>query len=276
MGSLVAAVASYLDARAHHGEWLVRIEDIDPLREQPGATDAILESLERHALYWDQPVLYQSKRSEHYEAGLSRLAAAEKLYWCPCSRKMLARHNGRHQYDCPTIFNAAHDTPAPAESALKFNQATTDWTWQDAGCGTQKFHTTTISDDFVVKRKEGYYAYQLAVVIDDIDQEITHIVRGQDLLDSTPMQLSLYDTLSTPPPFYHHTPLVCGQNGQKLSKQNKAPELENTKVRENLRYALEFLGLPVPETMQPCDPETLLSWAATQWLNTLARNTRNR
>lgn len=232
-GSLFAAVISYLHAKQNKGKWLVRIEDIDPLREQKDASSNILRTLEAHGLYWDDAVQYQSKRSELYEERLLQLRNGNFSFNCSCSRKQLSENNGKHTEQCQKGLSD------PALSAIKFRANHSKYVWQDE---FQALCSRVLDQDFVLKRKEGFYSYQLAVVADDIDQKITHIIRGYDLIDSSPMQLALYQALAATPPYFAHFPIIC-QSGQKLSKQNLAPGIQSEHARSNLTKVFTHLGI---------------------------------
>ncbi len=260
-GSLVAALASWLDARAQRGQWLVRVEDLDPLRESPEATDAILASLQRHGLHWDESVRYQSERSEAYDAILAQWRQQQRIYPCACSRKALGGNNGFHPAQCRTH----PDWNQPAPVALRFKMPTKQGQWQDRLLGSRSYELKGEPDDVVVRRKEGFYAYHLAVVVDDIDQGITDIVRGQDLLELTPVHLQLYEALQATPPSYLHIPLMLNEAGQKLSKQNQAPALDDTRAADNLWHALQSLGLTPPKELKKASVEALLDWGVSHW-----------
>lgn len=259
-GSLVAALASFLDARKHKGEWLVRIEDIDPLREVSGASSDILGTLEAHHLFWDESVRYQSNRSSAYEALIDQLKVNGFTYYCPCSRKTLIANNGSHGPECNP------DRPSSSQPfAIRLHAQDHHYTWNDLLLGPQSFFAKTQNDDFVIKRKEGFYAYQLAVVCDDIDQNISHIVRGSDLLDSTPPQLALYRALTISPPQFGHIPVISNSDGQKLSKQNMAPPINNAIASQNLRQALAALNHPLPATLNDAPIDDIINWAIKNW-----------
>ncbi len=263
LGSLIAAVASYLDARHHGGVWLLRMEDLDPPREQADAAASILSSLRHHGLHGDEPTLYQSERHAAYRAALMALQRAGMLFSCDCTRAMLGP-NGACTGGCRerdrNKRNAAPDTGAlrvavPADCVIEF---------ADALQGQQ--HTTLGLDlpDFVVRRKDGLFAYQLAVVVDDHAQGVTHVVRGADLLDSTPRQMFLQRALGYATPAYCHLPLITASDGQKYSKQNNAPPLHNADAPDNLRQALAFLGQPAPPgTLREVD--AILQFASARW-----------
>ncbi|ODC04683.1 tRNA glutamyl-Q(34) synthetase GluQRS [Terasakiispira papahanaumokuakeensis] len=257
-GSLVTALASWLDARAAQGRWYVRIEDIDPPREQPGAADHILRTLEGFGLTWDGPVLYQHNRGEAYQAALDQLLAQHDAFACSCSRKTLAGHSVYPGY--------CHHGPQHPEQplAIRLKVDPSVWVcWQDRLQGYQR-HCLGHYGDVVIRRKDKLWAYQLAVVVDDAAQGITDIVRGLDLLVSTPWQQWLQHGLQQPQPRYAHLPLVLAPNGQKLSKQNHAPAIDPQQAFPLLWQALNMLGQPLPD-QTPCHIEDLLSYAVDHW-----------
>lgn len=261
LGSLVAAVASFLDARSAQGQWFLRIEDIDPLREEPGASDDIQRTLEKHGLLWNESTRFQSHNHARYEDVLSTLQNHQQSYLCPCSRKYLQENDGHHH---PTHCNRS-DTHWDSRFAIRFRCPGKTFSWNDRILGERSFRLLPGTDDFILKRKEGFYAYQLAVVIDDYDDQISHIVRGQDLLESTPYQQALLAALNWPEPSYAHVPLVMSAQGQKLSKQNKAPILDNQKAAENLINALQFLSFPIQELASTPHCSEILDWAIRLW-----------
>jgi glutamyl-Q tRNA(Asp) synthetase len=271
-GSLVAALASWLDARAAGGRWLVRLEDVDTPRCIPGADHTILGQLERCGLHPDEPPVWQSQRGSLYQAALNVLCAKDLAYPCACSRKEIEEaqtalgHAKERHAALPypgTCRNGLRGRTARAWrfSTQKFNQnralglgnkaqpainsgATSVWSWSDRRLGLQAQDVCEVVGDFVLKRADGLWAYQLAVVVDDADQGITHIVRGEDLADNTPRQQLLQHALSLPTPSYLHTPLVLGINGEKLSKQNGAAPLDLSDPLAALEQAAGALGLP--------------------------------
>ncbi|WP_028669310.1 tRNA glutamyl-Q(34) synthetase GluQRS [Saccharospirillum impatiens] len=253
LGSLLAALVSYLEARRHGGEWWVRIEDLDPPRTQPGASDAILRSLEAHALLWDSTVMYQSQRSDAYQQAIERLSDRGQLFWCRCSRKQLAGHRVY-----PGTCRACRQPRSDA--AIRFQAPEVDDAFTDLFQGAQ--HTKLASDygDVVVRRRDGLFAYQLAVVVDDCDQGMTDIVRGIDLLSSTFWQRALYRALGQPCPNYAHFPVLV-HAGQKLSKQNFAPALDDHQAINNLMQLWPWLGLAIERDT----PERMLVEASKQW-----------
>lgn len=245
-GSLVCAVASYLHAKRNNGQWLVRIEDIDPPREQAGASDEILRCLEAHGLHWDGEVEYQSQRNDLYLTTLNWLKDEELTYPCACTRKRLTPLNGRYDGHC-RVHPPSKKTPAAIRLKTDnlpqaFLNVPAQINFFDEVCGEISEDLTETCGDFVIHRKDGLFAYQLAVVVDDIAQNVSHVVRGQDLLDTTARQIFLYQLLRKPAPQFCHIPVVLDKNGNKLSKQNHAPALDNKNWKENLKKACAFLG----------------------------------
>jgi glutamyl-Q tRNA(Asp) synthetase len=259
-GSLLGALASFLDARAHQGTWLVRIEDIDPPREVAGATPAILECLQVHGLRWDGEVTYQSRRDALYHAAIERLLGDGAAFYCTCSRAELAQHGGIYAGRC----RECRQRPDPPyavrlrveDGTIAFDDRIQGAIAQDLACEV---------GDFVLLRKEGLPAYQLAVVVDDAAQGITRIVRGSDLLDSTPRQILLQRRLGLPTLEYAHIPVIANAAGQKLSKQTFAPALDNGAALQNLLAALDFLGQPPPAAAHRQSIDALLAWAIAHW-----------
>lgn len=246
-GSLFAAVISYLDAKSRQGEWLLRIEDIDPLREQANSKIAIIQSLAAHGLVSDKPVVFQSQRSQLYESTLAVLAETGCTYACPCSRKYLHEHNGKHQACCRDKITG--DLPCAIKFLTSPHSDSGFMSWVDQYQGPQRH---LLTEDFVLKRKEGFYAYQLAVVCDDIEQEITHISRGYDLLDSTPMQLALYQALNKEPPVFGHFPVIINESAQKLSKQNLAPPINDQTALDNLLKVFHLANIEIKLPVSSC------------------------
>lgn len=259
-GSLVTAVASYLDARSHAGQWLIRIEDLDPLRESREAVTQILDSLQAHGLQSDEPVRFQSARHDAYASVIDQLLANNRAYRCCCSRKELAANGGTHPHHCR---DGEISPDAPHAIRLRLEDATVSWS--DRLLGPQAQVIRAERDDPVIRRKEGFYAYQLAVVVDDIDQGISHIVRGSDLLDTTAAQLKLYDMLGATPPAYLHVPVILNATGQKLSKQTHAPALDDGQPGQNLWHALAALGQQPPDHLSDQSPDAILKWALSHW-----------
>jgi len=234
-GSLVAALGSWLDARAHDGVWLVRIEDLDPPREVPGAADAQLAMLAAFGLVSDEPVVRQSERGALYDAALQQLADAGWLFECACTRSDLSATAGIHQRCLrPVLAGQPH--------ALRLRMPALDIWFEDRVCGRYGQRLDEAVGDLVLRRSDGWYAYQLAVVVDDAAQGITHVVRGADLLDSTPRQIHLQRLLGLPTPVYMHLPLVRDEAGRKLSKSIASLPVDAADPLPALRAAWQHLG----------------------------------
>jgi len=254
-GSLVAALASWLDARAADGRWLVRIEDLDPPRAVPGAADEILRTLDRLGLGWDGPVLYQSRRSASYEAALESL----DTYWCGCTRREIADSSIGRATDGAQIYPGTCRTglaPGKTPRALRLRTGGEEIAFTDRVQGPQRQILEREIGDFVLLRADGQFAYQLAVVVDDAEQGVTDVVRGADLLDSTPRQIFLQRLLGYPMPRYLHVPAAVNEAGEKLSKQTGALPVDIKRKAEELARALTFLGQP--ETDDPA--QAVANW----------------
>lgn len=266
IGSLFTAVASYLDARANNGRWLVRIEDLDPLREETGAADDILRTLIGFGLEWDGEIWYQSHRNARYHEVLEQLKLLGLLYPCYCSRKRIQSLNhigvDGFVYDqyCLHHRDAAglHKQPA-----WRIRVVDEQIVFDDAVVGYYSQNLQNDIGDFVLKRADGFWAYQLAVVVDDADQKITNIVRGQDLLVSTPRQIYLQYCLGYTQPNYAHVPLLTNQLGQKWSKQTLAPVLSAYDREKQLRQVMCWLGLPDAPDVDGI--QDLLNWGINHW-----------
>lgn len=264
-GSLVAAVGSYLDARSRGGEWLVRIEDLDPPREKPGSAAAILRTLEAFGFEWDGEVLYQSGRSGRYREMLAELQADRYAYPCCCSRKEIADSAvaGIEGPVYPGTCRSGTDPDRPA-IALRVRTDDVPIPFQDRIQGRQIQRLATEIGDFVIRRADGLTAYQLAVVVDDADQGVTQVVRGADLLFSTPRQIHLQRLLHLPEPRYAHLPLVLDREGKKLSKQSDSRPVDPADPLPALAAALRFLGQPLPDQI-PGELNLLWRWAIEHW-----------
>ncbi|HHK5608136.1 TPA: tRNA glutamyl-Q(34) synthetase GluQRS [Neisseria cinerea] len=267
IGSLLTAVASYADARSNGGKWLVRMEDLDPPREMPGATSHILHTLEAFGFEWDGEVAYQSRRYALYEETLCRLQTAGLVYPCHCSRKdwQAGARRGADGF----VYNGRcrHPGQRPAlqgkHPAWRIRVPDRVIGFSDGIVGGYAQNLAGDIGDFVLLRADGYWAYQLAVVADDAEQGVTHIVRGQDLLVSTPRQIYLQQCLGVPTPQYAHLPLLTNAQGQKWSKQTLAPALDLNRREQLLRQVFRYLNLPdAPETDRPAE---LLDWAVAHW-----------
>ncbi len=271
-GSLVGALASWLDARAHGGTWLVRIEDVDGPRTVPGADTAILATLAAFGLVADAPPVWQSRRSEHYAAALDALTQGGHVYPCGCTRKEIAdslraAHERHTTLAYPgTCRGGLHGKPARAWRLRVPDGEAATIRFTDRWQGPQAQDLATEVGDFVLKRADGQWAYQLAVVVDDLDAGITHVVRGADLLDSTARQIHLQHCLGAPTPHYLHVPVVVDANGEKLSKQTGATALDPAAPLAGLMAAADHLGLALaPSARASLDaflPAAVAAWAA--------------
>ena len=258
-GSLVAALASFLDARHHNGQWQLRIDDIDPPRAVAGSIDAISEALLAHGLEWDGPSLYQSHSSSHYDSALDMLMSSGWLFRCLCTRATLDADGccGQHCED----HNIGVETPHSLRVKVAPERLEG---FSDRFLGEQPAPTETALKDFIVKRRDGLYAYQLAAAIDDAKPQFTHVVRGADLLESTHRQRWLQQLLGLEPPSYAHVAVLVDQEGNKLSKQTGAPPLDNRQPEKSLRQCLQHLAQPAPPTNARRVPE-ILDHATEHW-----------
>lgn len=265
-GSLVAAVGSYLDAKRHDGTWLVRMEDLDTPRCVPGAAADILRTLDAFGLHSDEPVIYQSRRTEAYEEALQQLKDSDAAYPCCCTRKEIADSalHGIEGFVYPSTCRngPAHPRATPAWR-VRTNDTPVSFDDKLQGCQSQRLESEI--GDFIVKRADGLYAYQLAVVVDDAFQDITHIVRGCDLLASTPRQIHLQRLLGLPTPAYMHLPVAVNAQGEKLSKQTLAPAISTDRIAATLISALDFLRQQPPAELHDGSTEDVLGWAVKNW-----------
>ena len=273
-GSLVAALASWLDARAHGGRWLVRIEDVDGPRTAPGAESQILRQLQALNLVPDAPPMRQSERSDVYERALQRLREASLAYPCGCTRREIERELAALGQPAPrgaevvypgTCRNGLNGKPARAWRLRCGDDVRI--AWHDRRLGEQQQDVTHSVGDFVLQRADGPWAYQLAVVVDDAEQGVTDVVRGEDLADNTARQIHVQRLLGLPTPRYLHTPLLCDARGNKLSKSNGAPALDVRNPLTALRAAAEVLGLPPSggATLSDSLQQMVLAWRS-RWL----------
>jgi len=262
-GSLLAAVASYLEARRNHGRWLVRMEDIDPPREEPGASDLIVRALERYGFEWDGPVTYQSQSDLQHHQMLQRLLDAGLAYECGCSRRDLA--------DVPrgplgTIYPGnCRDGTAADETAVRIRTNDVPISFEDGLQGSQSQRLESESGDFIILRRDGLVAYHLAVVVDDDLQGVTEIVRGIDLMDSTPRQIWLQRCLGLRTPGYQHIPVAVNDDGSKLSKLTSADGIPLQAVEPELLAALEALGQSPPADIRGASVADIWAWAFEHW-----------
>ncbi|HEY8085966.1 MAG TPA: tRNA glutamyl-Q(34) synthetase GluQRS [Methylophilaceae bacterium] len=263
-GSLVAATASYLDAKANRGKWLVRMEDLDPLREPAGTASHILNTLETFGLEWDEPVIYQSQRTQAYEQALHTLR--DYIYRCTCSRKEIADSalQGIEGAIYPgTCRHAQNDLNQTGAWRLRTDMQ--EISFDDLIQGWQSQVLERDIGDFVLKRADQFYSYQLAVVVDDAFQNITHVIRGADLLASTPRQIYLQKLLNLATPNYAHLPVVVNAQGEKLSKQTLAAPLDTSYAVPLTWQALSFLGQQPPDILLNGSINEVWEWAIAHW-----------
>jgi glutamyl-Q tRNA(Asp) synthetase len=267
-GSLVAAVASYLDARAHDGAWLLRIEDIDEARALPDAVQSIMQTLQAHGMYWDGKPVWQSRRKALYQAAFERLGLEGAVYACGCSRREIADSRIGVASDGAAVYpGTCRGGLAPGRAARAWRLRVPDQViaFDDRWAGAVQQRLATEVGDFVLRRADGYWAYQLAVVVDDGDCGITDIVRGADLLDSTARQIYLQRLLGLPTPRYMHVPVLVNERGEKLSKQTGAAALDNSRPLDGLMAAAQFLGLGLefnpPRTVAAFWEAAVAAWA---------------
>lgn len=267
-GSLVAAVGSYLDARASGGEWLVRIEDVDGPRTVPGAAEGILRTLEGFGFEWDGEVVVQSHRFDLYQTALFRLQAEGEVYPCACSRSEIAAATNRISVDGGLVY------PGSCRAGLADGKAARAWrlrvpdhefSFIDRIQGESRQNLERDVGDFILLRADGQYAYQLAVVIDDALQGVNAVVRGVDLLDSTVRQMWLQQCLGLPTPSYAHLPVVVNATGEKLSKQTLAAAVDPAGGSAILASAMEFLGHAVPAALRGAPIAEFWRWAVSAW-----------
>lgn len=267
IGSLLTALASYADARAHGGRWLVRMEDLDPPREMAGAAVHILRTLEDFGFEWDGEIMYQSRRHEAYREALSRLQLAGRVYPCYCSRKdwQAAARTGVDGFVYNGLCRNRTDVPPENGKTPAWRVKVPDETvaFDDRIVGRYAQNPAMDIGDFVLLRADGFWAYQLAAVTDDAEQGITHIVRGQDLLVSTPRQIVLQRCLGFAEPAYAHLPLLLNRYGQKWSKQTLAPALDTAEKERLLRRVMAYLN--VPAAPGGLNARELLSWTVAHW-----------
>jgi glutamyl-Q tRNA(Asp) synthetase len=264
LGSLYTALASYLDARARRGRWLLRIDDIDTPRNVPGAADSILATLDAYGLRWDGPVFYESEHLADYEQALSELQQLGRLYPCSCSRRMLAEMPGRHDI-YPGFCRNRTSIPANQPYALRIKSDGRDIGFEDRLQGAISQNLAAEHGDFIMKRKEGIVSYQLACVIDDHQQGVTHVVRGFDLVDSTPKQIFLQQLLGLSTPSYLHVPIIIDHHGYKLSKQTLAEAVTMRNKPVVMFQLLELLKQKPPLGLKQASYPEMLEWAVQNW-----------
>ena len=274
-GSLVAAVASYCDAKANHGQWIVRMEDLDKPREVAGAADNILQQLEHFGFEWVQPIIVQSQRAEHYENALDSLKNKQLVYPCTCTRKEIADSSTTIGVDGIIYPKTCllHETKPNKTAAWRVKTNNSTIQFFDAIQGEISHILSNQVGDFILKRADGLFAYQLAVVVDDAAQGVTHIVRGADLLDSTPRQIYLQQLLAYATPHYVHVPVASNLAGEKLSKQalakpidiNLSSQSSSIMIKALIFEALSFLGQNPPLAIKKTSLNACWQWAITHW-----------
>ena len=259
-GSLIAAVASFLDAKANNGLWLMRMEDLDPLREAKGAAEKILDQLINLGLEWDGELLYQSTRLEDYDKTLQQLAKKELCYECDCSRSAIKSMGSIYNGQCRNRISK----PC-SDYAIRLRTENGIIEFNDLVQGNYRQNLEVEIGDFVIVRKDKLFAYQLAVVADDALQNITHIIRGNDLIDSTPRQIYLQQLLNYKTPIYGHIPIIVNAQGQKLSKQHFATPIDTKHGTKLIHQAMKFLGLSPPATIRQATVKEQLAWGIAVW-----------
>jgi glutamyl-Q tRNA(Asp) synthetase len=270
-GSLVAATASYLDARSVGGEWLVRIEDLDPPREVPGSADDIIATLEAFGFQWNESIVRQGSRAALYEPAVRRLEEESKAYRCSCSRREVAlllygqtASADPEELHYPGLCRAGPLQP-DRPCAVRFLVPEGNISFDDAIQGRIDASVAEEVGDFVIRRRDGLFSYQLAVVVDDAEQRITHVVRGSDLLNSTARQILLQRALGLPTPAYAHVPVATDRNGVKLSKSAGAAAIDSTRPGAELWRVLQFLQLDPPPGLRLGRVAALWNWAIGHW-----------
>jgi glutamyl-Q tRNA(Asp) synthetase len=261
LGSLLAACASFLDARSHGGRWLVRMEDLDP-RSIPGCAGKILETLEAFALHWDGAVEYQSRRTAHYQVALDRLRAAGVTFECSCSRGALAQA-GMSSSRYPGTCRSGPRRPGPTATRVRIDEHRA-LTFHDRFQDPCAFPPGSLGD-VIVRRRDGVFSYQLAVVVDDALQGVTDVVRGADLLESTGWQILLQEALGLPQPRYAHLPLITEPGGAKLAKSRRSVALQSARAGAQLHEILRLLNQRPPPSLTDAPALEVLAWAIAHW-----------
>ncbi len=272
---MIAALASWLQARSQAGAWLLRVEDLDRSRVRQAHANDILRTLEQHGLHWDGPVLYQSTRDEVYAEAVSSLAQRRLLYACTCTRRELT--DSLPGVDGPVYPGTCRNSPTLRlqKHALRLKVDEREWRFTDRIQGEVRQKLARDVGDFILRRSDGLYAYQLAVVVDDAEQGITEVMRGADLLSSTPRQMYLQQLLNFPTPDYAHVPLLTNAAGDKLSKQNFADPVAGQRPEATLMHCLHLLGQQPPPDLADAGTQALLDWAQRHWdLSRIPRQTR--
>jgi glutamyl-Q tRNA(Asp) synthetase len=278
-GSLVTAVASYLDAKSNHGTWLLRMEDIDEPRCISGVDKDILCTLEKHGLFWDGDVIYQSQQHQRYQEVVDRLLQQGLAYYCTCTRKQIKAMGGVYNGHCRHL-GIAPDSNNQDQFAIRLKMARPLQAFKDVIMGNvtpieseapcdsphqEASIANSSAEDVVIKRRDGLFSYNLVVILDDVFQGVNHVIRGCDLLDVTPLQKAVYQTLGYEIPTYGHIPVAAVSPGRKLSKQNRAAPVNNTTPKENLVRVMQFLGFDFPAASSFNDSSALLAHAIAIW-----------
>jgi glutamyl-Q tRNA(Asp) synthetase len=260
-GTLVAAVGSYLQAKKNSGKWFLRIDDIDLTRKIEGADTAIIETLEAFGFEWHGEIIYQSSQTKYYQQALEQLMSQSLVFPCLCSRKQLAASNSEvYPGTC-----RHRQLPENKQHALRIRAKNIDISFNDAVMGAQRQNIEKQCGDFIIKRRDGLFAYQLAIVVDDAMQNISEIVRGGDLLDSTPRQIYLQQLLHYPTPAYCHLPLAIDAAGNKISKSTGATRINIENKEKLLLSVLDFLGQQPPDELAKCALNDIWAWAIKHW-----------
>ncbi|MBL4830277.1 MAG: tRNA glutamyl-Q(34) synthetase GluQRS [Aliivibrio sp.] len=265
-GSLVAAVGSYLQAKSQNGKWLVRMEDLDPPREIAGAADNILRTLDAFKLQWDDQVIYQSHRHQVYQQQVDLWLEQQAAYFCQCTRKAIKQSGDFYQGTCRDLMLKDD------RRAVRLKMMHPVESFIDRKLGSISINPLLANEDFIIKRSDGLFAYNLAVVIDDIEQGITEVVRGADLIEPTGRQISLYRQLGYREIDYLHLPLAVDEDQKKLSKQNHAPAVDIRDKKKTLLQVFRFLGLEAEDSLKSLDLEQMLQWAVDKWQISLLPN----
>lgn len=267
-GSLVCALVSFLHARQARGKWLVRIEDVDTTRVKIGIDKVILSQLLAHGMHWDDDIIYQTDRQHAYQRALDTLHKQQLVYACACTRQAIKSKGKYYTGTCRHLH-----LPWENNAIRVFNTCQNN-TFNDMHLGEVSVDPLFCSEDLSIQRKDGLFAYNLAVVVDDIAQNVSHIVRGADLIETTVQQRHLYNLLSKKPPHYFHLPVISTQPGQKLSKQNHAVAIDNKQAPSNLINAFAAIGLSCHSVTERMSAQELIHWAVSHWEPTLLAKRR--
>ncbi len=260
-GTLLAAVGSYLQAKKNDGEWIIRMEDVDLTRKVSGADTDILHTLEAFGFEWQGEILYQSAQNEYYENASQQLIEQSRVFPCLCTRKQLAESgNDIYPGNC-----RQRQLPEKSDHALRVIADDTNITFNDAIMGKRSQHMAKQCGDFIIKRRDGLFAYQLAVVVDDAMQGISEVVRGADLIDSTPRQIYLQQLLAYTTPTYCHLPLAVDSHGNKISKSEGAAKVDVKNKEKQLCEVLSFLGQQPPADLSDCSINDIWHWTINNW-----------